>query len=163
MCRGETGQESIYHGLCKIYEIFAGNSVVLVHDGVRPLVDPDTITRAIRCVREHGSAVTVTPATETIITESQNGEVGNILDRSVCQVAKAPQCFYVQDLLAAHEKARGEGRTDFIDSASMMRHYGYKLYAVEGKTENIKITTPVDYFIFKAIENARESSNAFGL
>ncbi len=160
---GETGQESIYHGLCKIYEIFAGNSVVLVHDGVRPLVDPDTITRAIRCVREHGSAVTVTPATETIITESQNGEVGNILDRSVCQVAKAPQCFYVQDLLAAHEKARGEGRTDFIDSASMMRHYGYKLYAVEGKTENIKITTPVDYFIFKAIENARESSNAFGL
>ena len=160
---GETGQESIYHGLCKIYELFAGNSVVLVHDGVRPLVDPMTITKAIQCVKEHGSAITVTPATETIITESKDGEIGNILDRSVCQVAKAPQCFYVNDLLSAHEKAREEGKTDFIDSASLMRHYGHKLYAVEGKTENIKITTPVDYSIFKAIENANESSNAFGL
>lgn len=160
---GETGQESIYHGLSKIYEIFAGNSIVLVHDGVRPLVDPSTITKAIQCVKENGSAITVTPATETIITESKDGEIGNILDRSVCQLAKAPQCFRIQDLLDAHEKARAEGKDDFIDSASMMRYYGHKLYAVEGKTENIKITTPVDYFIFKAIENAKESSNAFGL
>ena len=50
-----------------------------------------------------------------------------------------------------------------IDSASLMRHYGYKLYAVEGRTENIKITTPIDYYIFKAIVTARENSNAFGL
>ncbi len=160
---GETGQESIYHGLCKIYELFPGNSVVLVHDGVRPLVDPETISKAVACVRANGSAITVTPATETIITESRDGEIGNILDRAACQVAKAPQCFYVNDLLAAHEKARKEAREDFIDSASLMRHYGYKLYAVEGKTENIKITTPIDYFIFKAISDAKESSNAFGL
>lgn len=160
---GETGQESIYHGLCKIDELFPVNSVVLVHDGVRPLVDPTTITKAIACVRENGSAITVTPATETIITESKDGEIGNILDRSVCQVAKAPQCFFIADLLEAHEKARKEGKTDFIDSASMMRYYGHKLYAVEGKTENIKITTPIDYFIFKAIADAKESSNAFGL
>ena len=77
--------------------------------------------------------------------------------------AKAPQCFFIQDLLDAHEKARKEGREDFIDSASLMRHYGYKLYAVEGRTENIKITTPIDYYIFKAIVTARENSNAFGL
>ena len=160
---GETGQESIYHGLCKIDELFPGNSVVLVHDGVRPLVDSDTITNAVHCVREHGSAITVTPATETIITESKNGVIGNILDRAACQVAKAPQCFFIQDLLDAHEKARKEGREDFIDSASLMRHYGYKLYAVEGRTENIKITTPIDYYIFKAIVTARENSNAFGL
>ena len=44
-----------------------------------------------------------------------------------------------------------------------MRHYGYKLYAVEGRTESIKITTPIDYYIFKAIVTARENSNAFGL
>ena len=44
-----------------------------------------------------------------------------------------------------------------------MRHYGHKLYAVEGRTENIKITTPIDYYIFKAIVTARENSNAFGL
>ena len=83
---GETGQESIYHGLCKIDELFPGNSVVLVHDGVRPLVDTDTITNAVHCVREHGSAITVTPATETIITESKNGEIGKILDIKLATV-----------------------------------------------------------------------------
>lgn len=192
---GETGQESIYHGLCKIDELYPDNAVVLVHDGVRPLVDPMTITKAIACVREHGSAITVTPATETIIIkrtgeeaageaeEEMTGgasgagagertaaakaggadELGEILDRSACEVAKAPQCFYVSDLLEVHERARKEGREDFIDSASLMRHYGHKLYSVEGRTENIKITTPVDYYIFKAIETAKESSNAFGL
>ena len=160
---GETGQESIYNGLRKVSDLFPENTVVLVHDGVRPLVDPGTITRAVQCVRENGSAVTVTPATETIITESQGGEIGNILDRGICQLAKAPQCFYMRDLLAAHEKARAEGLADFIDSASLMRHYGHKLYAVEGRPENIKITTPVDYYIFKAIVSAKESSNAFGL
>lgn len=163
---GDTGQESIYNGLCKINELFPSNPIVLVHDGVRPLVDPSTITKAIACVREHGSAVTVTPATETIITENsstQDGELGNILDRASCKVAKAPQCFYAAELLEAHRKARQEGLDNFIDSASLMRHYGHSLYEVEGRTENIKITTPVDYYIFKAIETAKESSNAFGL
>lgn len=163
---GATGQESIYNGLCKIRELYPSNPAVLVHDGVRPLVAQETITKAIACVREHGSAVTVTPATETIITENENsgdGELGTILDRAECKVAKAPQCFFADDLFTAHEKAKQEGRLDFIDSASLMRHYGHTLYEVEGRTENIKITTPVDYYIFKAIETAKESSNAFGL
>ncbi len=44
-----------------------------------------------------------------------------------------------------------------------MRWYGHTLYTVQGRTENIKITTPVDFYIFKAIITAKESSNAFGL
>lgn len=163
---GATGQESIYYGLRAVCGHYPSNPVVLVHDGVRPLVDPSTITKAIACVREHGSAVTVTPATETIITETEssaNGELGTILDRSECKVAKAPQCFFADELLAAHERARQENQSDFIDSASLMRHYGHTLYEVEGRTENIKITTPVDYYIFKAVITAKESSNAFGL
>lgn len=179
---GETGQESIYNGLVKIDELFPSRSVVLVHDGVRPLVDAETITRNIACVMEHGSAITVTPATETIIVDPEAGEqawdaeddrplfahrarneVGTILDRKICQYAKAPQSFILSDLLECHEKARAEGRSDFIDSAGIMRYYGKKLYTVEGSTENIKITTPIDFYIFKAIETAKESSNAFGL
>ena len=160
---GATGQESIGNGLRKAGELFPEDSIILVHDGVRPLVDPDTISSSIECALKNGNAITVTPATETIIAGSHDGMVGEILERSTCETAKAPQTFRLGDLLAAHRKAGEEGRSDFIDSASLMRWCGCPLYTVQGKTENIKITTPVDYYIFKAIITAKESSNAFGL
>ena len=178
---GSTGQESIYHGLTKAAQLCgiertdqeagqpdadrtdADQPLVLIHDGVRPLVDHDTITRCIRCASERGNAITVTPATETIITDSSDGVVGRILDRSACQLAKAPQTFRLRELYGLHLAAIAEGKEDFIDSASLLRYYGRTLYTVEGSTENIKITTPVDYYIFKAIISAEENSNAFGL
>lgn len=52
---------------------------------------------------------------------------------------------------------------DFIDSASLMKYYGYELYSVEGVPENIKITTPSDFYIFRAIVDARENLQIFGL
>ena len=52
---------------------------------------------------------------------------------------------------------------DFIDSASLMQYYGYQLYSVEGPFENIKITTPIDFYIFRAIVDAKENSQIFGL
>lgn len=162
---GSTGQESIYHGLVKIYESVPEpeKTVVLIHDGVRPLVDGETISKNIACAREKGNAITVTPATETIIVDSKNGEVGSILDRSQCELAKAPQTFHLSEILECHTRALNEGKNNFIDSANLFRYYGKPLYTVEGKTENIKITTPIDFYIFKAIITAKESSNAFGL
>ena len=162
---GSTGQESIYHGLVKIYESVPEpeDTIVLIHDGVRPLVDPDTITKNIACAREKGNAITVTPATETIIVDSQNGEVGNILDRSQCELAKAPQTFRLPEIMECPTKALNAGKNNFIDSANLFRYYQKPLYTVEGRTENIKITTPIDFYIFKAIITAKESSNAFGL
>lgn len=160
---GKTGQESIWHGLCKAKELYELGSIVLIHDGVRPLVDSETISRAIACTKEHGSAVTVAPATETVALKNNDGEVEQIIDRSRCQLAKAPQCFILKDIADAHARAREEGRGDFIDSASMMRYYGYHLYTVEGTSENIKITTPLDFYIFRSIMDAREDSQIMGI
>lgn len=58
--------------------------------------------------------------------------------------------------------ALAEGKHDFVDTCSMMNHYGYELHTVIGTAENIKITTPADYFLFKAIIEAREESAVFG-
>lgn len=160
---GATGQESIYNGLCKAQELFPTDSTVLVHDGVRPLIDADTVTRAIACVKENGNAITVSPAIETVTLKNEKGEIGSIIDRSRCQLAKAPQCFVLGDLMEAHEKARAEGRADFIDSASIMQYYGHTLFPVDGQPENIKITTPSDFYIFRAIVDARENSQIFGV
>ncbi len=160
---GKTGQESIFLGIEKAHELFEGDSVVLIHDGVRPLVEVETIEKCIECVKEHGSAITVSQAIETVALMTENGEVGEILPRKKCQIAKAPQCFILDRIYNNHLKAKAEGKFDFIDSASLMQHYGEKLFTVEGPSENIKITTPGDFYIFRAIVDAKENSQIFGL
>ena len=162
---GATGQESIFNGVAAVYNdpSVPKGSVVLIHDGVRPLIDEQVITDNITSVKVNGSAITVTSVIETIINVSSGGHVQDVLDRSICRMAKAPQSFILAQLMEAHQKAIDDGRNDFIDSASLMRHYGYTLHTVEGNTENIKITTPVDYFIFRAIMDAKENSQIMGL
>ena len=153
---GSSGQESIYNGLCAAGKEYPDEAVVLIHDGVRPLINEDTILRAIDCTRQYHSAITVTPAIETITTDAVDNKVGTIIDRSKCMLARAPQCFYLSEILEAHNKAI-EDNLSFIDSASMMQHYGHDLYTVVGPVENIKITTPEDFYIFRAMIDAKEN------
>lgn len=159
---GKTGQESIYNGLCALAEFAPKDSIVLVHDGVRPFVTDTLISDCIKSVKKNGSAITVTPATETIV-ELDGKKIDNITDRSKCYLAKAPQCFYLGQLLAAHKTAIKDGNTNMIDSASLMRHYGHKLFVVPGTADNIKITTPADFYTFRALYDARENQQIFGL
>lgn len=160
---GKTGQESIFKGIAKAHELYSEESVVLIHDGVRPLITVETLEDCIKCVYENGNAITVSPAIETVALMNECGNVGKILPRSSCQMAKAPQCFVLKDIYENHLKAQIEEKMDFIDSASLMQYYGHKLHTVEGPSENIKITTPSDFYIFRAIVDARENSQIFGI
>lgn len=159
---GVTGQDSIYNGLVAANEISEeDDDIVLIHDGVRPLITEQTITENIEKVQNEGSCITCIPATETFIISQPDGSFA-IPTRDNSLIARAPQSFYLKDILVAHERARSEGRHDFIDSCSMMHHYGYKLGKVIGPMENIKITTPTDYFIFKAMVEVHENQQIFG-
>lgn len=161
---GATGQESIFHGIKKAYELYEKDSIVLIHDGVRPLIDEDTITRCIESSTQYGNAVTVAAAIETVfIKGDDNYEVGTILNRNQCELARAPQCFLLKDVYEAHLLAQREGKTDFIDSASLMQYYGHKLFTVEGPADNIKITTPADFYIFRALLDANENLQIIGV
>lgn len=161
---GNSGQESIYHGLEEIEKLYSAEDIVLIHDGVRPLITGETIEDNIAKVKEEGNSITTVQAIETIITsEKDKREIHNILDRSQCHLARAPQSFYLKDILGAHRKAIAENKLDFIDSASMMSYYGTRLHMVNGPVENIKITTPGDYYIFKAMIDMKESINILGL
>lgn len=159
---GLTGQESIFNGIRKVKEIEQGNCGVLIHDGVRPIIDVETIEKCIRSLEKYGNAITVSPAIETVALIGDEESVGRILPRKSCLMAKAPQCFMVDDIYNAHIRAQKESKNDFIDSASMMQYYGYKLHTIEGKSENLKITTPGDFYIFRAIVDAQENSQIFG-
>lgn len=161
---GETGQDSIFNGVEKINELYSEDSIVLIHDGVRPLIDAELISHNIKSVKKYGSAITVSPAIETItVVGEEDNLVGNIIERKNCKMAKAPQSFILKDLFEAHKQARKADKHDFIDSAALMSYYGHKMYTVEGSPSNIKITTPTDYYIFKAIVDVRENEQIMGL
>lgn len=159
---GETGQLSIYNGLCELEKHVEKDSIVLVHDGVRPFINDKLINDCIESVKKFGSAITVVPAIETIVS-IENDEIKTITDRSKCYHAKAPQCFHLVDLLEAHRKALDENLSNMIDSASLMKHYGHSLHAVSGNYDNIKITTPTDFYTSRALYEVRENQQIYGL
>jgi len=161
---GNTSQISVYRGLCSIRDSHHedGGIIVLIHDGVRPLINQDIISRNIAGVRNYGNAITVSKVAETIVKVDKKMKVFDAVERNSCYHAKAPQGFFLKDIIALHERANQDGITA-IDSASMMLHYGKTLHAIPGSSENIKITTPVDFFLYKAIYEARESSQIFGV
>lgn len=155
---GPTGQASIFNGLKELVRLYGADNddIVLVHDGVRPLIDEKLIADNIACVQANGNSVTVANAAETVVLLGGD-VVDKVMDRKFCRLAKAPQCFYLKDIYAAHLKAAAEGIDDFIDSAVLMQHYGAKIHTVNCSALNLKITTPTDYYLFKAILDARES------
>lgn len=161
---GATGQISIYNGLCAAKEV-AGNeeAIVLVHDGVRPLINKELLSSNIACVRENGSSITTGIVKETILVIGENNEIEQVPSRAKSRVAKAPQCFWLKDILEAHAKAIKDGKSDFIDSCTLMQHYGYHLTMTDGPYENIKITTPDDFYTMRAILEAKENAQIYGL
>lgn len=161
---GITGQLSIYNGLIAAKEI-AGEerSIVLIHDGVRPMINSKLLTQNIQAVKKYGSSITSAKVKETIIEIGNTGYIRNIPPRGNSRVAKAPQSFWLNEILDCHKKSLAEGITDFIDSCTMMQHYGYKLHTIDGSYENIKITTPDDFYTMRALLQAREDAQIYGL
>lgn len=159
---GETGQESIFNALDAIVAKrgTANDSYVLVHDGVRPLIDADLISRCIESVIANGATAAVAPCNETIVIRSNQEELA-IADRSLCQTAKAPQAFPLQDLYQAHLKSRSDNLT-FVDSVSLMSHYGHRISTVACSSDNIKITTIADYFAFKSYLDMEDFRHVWG-
>ncbi len=155
---GATGQESIFHGLEFLHNAHPNDNeaIVLVHDGVRPLIDEKTITACIESVVAHGTAATVAPAIETITLTDDDGAIKQVIPRGEVSLARAPQAFRLEELYAAHLRSKQENLGEFIDSVSLMVHFGYRIFTVEGPAENIKVTTPMDYYAFKGYMDARD-------
>ena len=154
---GDCGQKSIFNGLEAISELtISEKDIVLIHDGVRPLIDENTIRNNIDCVKKYGTCITVAKATETVVLLQQES-VKKVVDRTECYLGRAPQSFFFQDIYRAHQKAREMEKYDFIDSALMMQYFGYQMHTVVGPVNNIKVTTPMDYYMFKAILDVKEN------
>jgi len=150
---GETGQLSIYNGVKRAIELYGGENIVLINDGVRPFIDLNDISDGIKMVQAVGASAASVHATETVAGIGDGAMISEIYDRGKCIFLKAPQCFWLGELYSYEEKAISAGKTDFVDSASLVSFYGKEVGFVETSYDNIKITTKKDIAVAKAIKD----------
>lgn len=162
---GATAQDSIYNVLKDAEKDNPGDSIVLLHDGVRPFVSYDTIRQNIEGVREHGNAITCTSCYETILLSESGEEVDSVPYRKNTFAAQAPQSFYLKDVIAAHDEIRKTNPTyeDMVDNCTILKTLGKEVHMIPGNRGNIKVTTPEDVYMFRALLNYKENEQTFGI
>lgn len=143
---GERRQDSVRLGI----EASGGDyGLVLIHDGVRPLVTPNLISRAVEVAQEHGAVITALPAKETVKEVDEYGQVIRTYDRGRVWLVQTPQVFPYEDILMAHHRAVQEGWDEVTDDALLMEKLGIPVNVVKGSEDNIKVTTPQDLELAK--------------
>lgn len=136
---GETRFHSVGNGLALIPD-GEEESVVGVHDGVRPFVSKEVILRCYEVAREQGTAIPVVPVVETLRQVLPEGDSLTV-DRNLYRLVQTPQVFRVGILKEAY---RQPYLPSFTDDASVVEALGHRIALVDGNRENVKITTPSD-------------------
>jgi 2-C-methyl-D-erythritol 4-phosphate cytidylyltransferase len=159
---GSGGYESIYNGLRALDGVCVKDDVVLIHDGVRPLITEELISANIARVREVGAAITVEPMSESVVGSTNGEKIDSVPSRGDMYTAKAPQSFRYGLIWDLYKRAQEDG-IPTIDSAHLCSVYGVEMYTVASTPNNIKITAPADYYIFRALYEAHESQQILGI
>jgi len=154
---GENGQGSIRNGVFEAERRYGGDDIILVHDAIRPMVSQEIISDCIVQCREHGSAVVVTPCNTVVLRRTTGETSGEVVPRDQLAVTQTPQAFPIRKLADAHRSALELGITNAIASCSMMVELGETVHFSIGAETNIKLTTPDDLKIFKALLALRDT------
>ena len=160
---GATGQDSIYNALQLAQSENSDDSLVLIHDGVRPNITPDVITRNIECAKKNGNAITCTSCQETILVSHTGISPEHVPFRKDTYAAQAPQTFHLGEIMKAHETVRktNPDYTDIVDSCTLFKTLDIPTYMIKGNRGNIKITTIEDLYILRALIRFKEDVEAF--
>ncbi|HWR17186.1 MAG TPA: 2-C-methyl-D-erythritol 4-phosphate cytidylyltransferase [Terriglobales bacterium] len=141
---GEHRQESVANAIKAVNA--AADDLVLVHDGVRPFVDLETIENVIEAASKHGAAIAAVPAVDTIkqVDRTADGAVVSAtIPREHIVLVQTPQGFRFEVLQRAFDEATRDGFTG-TDESSLVERMGTPVHVVMGSARNIKITTPAD-------------------
>ena len=141
---GETRQDSVYHGLCKLEAECPEDTVVVVHDGVRPFVTIDMITNSIKIAVQGQSAMTGLQSTDTIVTSPDGLTAKNAMDRNSTFTIQTPQTYRLGYGLDLYRRAMDRGILNSINCCELFIAMGESVQIVNGRKTNIKLTTQDD-------------------
>lgn len=159
---GATGHDSIYNGLDYLRGECKDEDIVLIHDGVRPLISKELITENIDAVKQYGNAITAETTRESVLQSKDGKTVASVPARDEMFIAKAPQSFKFKDIMELYDLAKNNGHKS-IDSAHLLSMYDRTIHLVHSPKNNIKITDPADYYIFRALYEATENQQIMGI
>ena len=150
---GTDRQGSVYNGLLALRP---DTEIVIVHDAVRPFVEPGTIRESIEAARVFGAATAAIPVVDTVIAVEDDLTVRDTLDRRELWAVQTPQAFQYDTILKAHEQAEKDG-VRATDDAELVRRLGLTVKVVRGSADNIKITDAHDLLVGEQILKSRET------
>ncbi len=157
---GSTAQESIRNGLLGLKNCCKEDDIVIVHDGIRPMVDDFVLSDVIIKCKEHGNGVTSLPYNEQIFVADDDLSTTQYIPRETLRRVSTPQAYRYGRLAAAYERAFAEkiGIHAGTYANTLMVEMGERLYFAAGSEKNIKLTTKDDLELFKAyIKMERDS------
>lgn len=150
---GASGQESIRNGVFNLRDELSDDDIVIIHDGIRPLVDETVLSDIIVKCSIHGNAVTSLPYNEQIFKKLDEDTTREYINRDTLRRVQTPQAYKFGKLSWAYEEAfaKNIGITGSSYTNTMMVDLGETLYFAAGSDKNIKITTTDDIQMFKAL------------
>lgn len=146
---GKERTNSVYNGILSIDEDMS-NSIVLIHDGVRPFTSQKLINNCIEATYEYGACVPALDIVDTIKQVNKDNVIKKTLDRSKYKAVQTPQGFNYEIIKSCYDNALNEGY-NATDDSSIVEHYGYNVKIIQGLEKNIKITTKFDLKIAEII------------
>ena len=144
---GRRRQDSVFNGLASIPE---DDSLVVIHDAVRPLVTGECITACVEAAARHGACIAAVPAWDTLKQVTAAGTIEATLPREKVWLAQTPQAFRTGLIRSAHESARRQ-QVHGTDDASLVERMGTAVHLVPGDRRNFKITTGEDLAFAEAL------------
>ena len=149
---GNTAQESVRNGVYHLEGTASDKDVVIIHDGIRPLVDETVLTDVIRKCRQYGNAVTSLPYNEQIFIADDETSTVKFIPRETLRRVSTPQAYEFGLLDSKYHEAyeKGIGIYGSHYTNTMMVELGEQLYFAAGSDKNIKLTTKDDLEMFKA-------------
>lgn len=148
---GKNGQDSIRNGVFEAEHRYSPDDIVLVHDAIRPLVSHEIISDCIVQCKNYGSAVVVTPCNTAVLRKTTTESSNEVVPRELLAMTQTPQAFPIKKLADAHRRALELGITNSVASCTLMIELGESVHFSIGSETNIKLTTPDDLKIFKAL------------
>lgn len=149
---GTTGQESIRNGVFHLEGKCRDEDTIIIHDGIRPLVDESVLTDVIRVCSVHGNAVSSMPYNEQIFIKDDEESTCGYIPRETLRRVVTPQAYRFGRLDRAYHEAfeKGIGIQGSSYTNTMMTDLGERLYFAAGSDKNIKLTSKDDLEMFKA-------------
>ena len=152
---GKVGQESIKNGIMELAKHYGKDDIVLIHDAIRPNVSNDIISDCISTIEKHGFTVVAMPCNEAMLETYDFESSEKSFPRDNLKRTQTPQGARLGQMVELHEKAKEMGITNSVATCTLVTETGGRIYFSAGSGKNLKITTPEDIDIFKALLQQR--------